>query len=63
MPARNWKMNLSNNYYTNSLAVITPNVNVPRQVPVNNGGPLNGAMIGRIHNAKPGCSACGKKVA
>jgi hypothetical protein len=25
--------------------------------------PLNAAMIDRIHKAKPGCSACGKKVA
>ena len=25
--------------------------------------PLNTPMISRIHNAKPGCSACGKKVA
>lgn len=28
----------------------------PRQLP------LNAAMIDRIHKAKPGCSACGKKV-
>jgi hypothetical protein len=25
--------------------------------------PLNSPMINRIHTAKPGCSACGKKVA
>jgi hypothetical protein len=25
--------------------------------------PLNAPMINRIHAAKPGCSACGKKVA
>ena len=25
--------------------------------------PLNAPMIDRIHKAKPGCSACGKKVA
>ena len=24
--------------------------------------PLNSPMIDRIHKAKPGCSACGKKV-
>jgi biotin carboxyl carrier protein len=24
---------------------------------------LNSPMVGRIHNARPGCSACGKKVA
>jgi hypothetical protein len=23
---------------------------------------LNSPMIARVHNAKPGCSACGKKV-
>ncbi len=26
-------------------------------------GALNSSMIGRVHNAKPGCSSCGKKVA
>ena len=26
------------------------------------GGALNSPMIGRIYFAKPGCSACGKKV-
>ncbi len=25
--------------------------------------PLNAPMVDRIHKAKPGCSACGKKVA
>ena len=25
--------------------------------------PLNASMIDRVHKAKPGCSACGKKVA
>ena len=25
--------------------------------------PLNSPMVNRVHNAKPGCSACGKKVA
>lgn len=25
--------------------------------------PLNAPMINRVYNAKPGCSACGKKVA
>ena len=24
---------------------------------------LNAPMIGRVYNAKPGCSSCGKKVA
>lgn len=25
--------------------------------------PLNASMIDRVHKAKPGCSACGKKIA
>ena len=25
--------------------------------------PLNASMIDRVHKARPGCSACGKKVA
>jgi hypothetical protein len=25
--------------------------------------PLNAPMIDRVHKAKPGCSACGKKIA
>jgi len=25
--------------------------------------PLNAPMVDRVHKAKPGCSACGKKVA
>lgn len=26
-------------------------------------GALNSSMINRVHNVKPGCSSCGKKVA
>jgi len=33
-------------------AVLTPSKNLP----------LNAPMISRVYNAKPGCSACGKKV-
>jgi hypothetical protein len=32
----------------------------PRIIPRNIG--LNAPMIDRVHKAKPGCSACGKKV-
>jgi hypothetical protein len=35
----------------------TPNPN-----PVQKNFSLNAPMINRVHNAKPGCSACGKKV-
>lgn len=34
-------------------AVLTPSRNLP----------LNSPMIDRVYKAKPGCSACGKKVA
>jgi hypothetical protein len=34
-----------------------PVLQIPRPVA------LNASMIDRIHKAKPGCSACGKKVA
>jgi hypothetical protein len=33
----------------------------PKPAPTNI--PLNAHMIDRVHKAKPGCSACGKKVA
>lgn len=33
----------------------------PKPAPTNI--PLNAPMIDRVHKAKPGCSACGKKVA
>ena len=35
----------------------------PRSVANNKPSALNSAMIDRVHKAKPGCSACGKKVA
>lgn len=35
----------------------------PRPVPAPAPVPLNSSMVERVHKAKPGCSACGKKVA
>ena len=35
----------------------------PVSVAVNRNIALNAPMIDRVHKAKPGCSACGKKVA
>lgn len=35
----------------------TPVLSAPKNLP------LNAPMIDRVHKAKPGCSACGKKVA
>lgn len=42
-----------------SLASIgkSPSISAPKHLP------LNAPMIDRVHKAKPGCSACGKKVA
>jgi hypothetical protein len=37
--------------------------NVPNSVVAHKNMSLNSPMIGRIHKAKSGCSACGKKVA
>lgn len=49
-----------NPYYNNMGANLT---NLPRQpVPAKNTA-LNAPMIERVYKAKPGCSACGKKVA
>lgn len=46
--------NITNNFLSNSkTATITPTRNTP----------LNSPMIDRIHKARAGCSACGKKVA
>ena len=41
-----------------TLANLSHIPNVPRPAPK-----LNDPMIGRVHKAKAGCSACGKKVA
>ena len=35
----------------------------PKPAPAPTNIPLNAPMIDRVHKAKPGCSACGKKVA
>jgi hypothetical protein len=47
-------------YYSNLAANIS-RAPAPRVGPKNL--PLNAPMIDRVHKAKPGCSACGKKVA
>ena len=36
---------------------------IPTSVKSSTNLPLNASMIDRVHKAKPGCSACGKKVA
>ena len=44
-------------YNNSSQPIISRGVSVSRNLP------LNAPMIDRVHKAKPGCSACGKKVA
>ena len=46
----------------NNFNSISPYISsVPAPAPKQIG--LNGGMINRVYKAKPGCSACGKKVA
>ncbi len=47
------------NYNQNSNAVSS---SIPNRQPIKIAS-LNSPMIDRVHKAKPGCSACGKKVA
>ena len=57
MPVR-MTMNLANpNTYPVSMAPVQ--APLPRTRPI----ALNAPMIDRVHRAKPGCGACGKKVA
>lgn len=42
----------------NKISNLVTNVN-PNKV---NGNIFNTAMISRVHNTRPGCSSCGKKV-
>ena len=47
----------------NNLGNVIASINrMPLQQPPKN-LPLHAPMVDRIHKAKPGCSACGKKVA
>lgn len=49
-------------YNSNTVSVGKSNISsIPAPAPRNVG--LNAPMIDRVYKAKPGCSACGKKVA
>ncbi len=48
--------------YYNNLAANLSSI-PPRKVAPQKNVSLNAPMIDRVHKAKPGCSACGKKVA
>ena len=53
-----------NNFVSNPPVFDNPRPNLGNLRPaVSKNLPLNSPMIDRVHKAKPGCSACGKKVA
>ncbi len=49
--------------YNGNLAANISSLPVSASRPKNVNVALNAPMIDRVHKAKPGCSACGKKVA
>ncbi len=49
--------NFGNNLASISKGPVLKSASTPRNMS------LNAPMIDRVHKAKPGCSACGKKVA
>lgn len=56
------KMSLSNgNPTTAQIAALTFSTNLASIPKTTTNAPLNTAMIGRIHHAKPGCGSCGRK--
>jgi hypothetical protein len=56
-----FKMSFNNSgYMPANYSYLAYNISAaPKPTPA----PLNASMIDRVHKAKPGCSACGKKVA
>jgi hypothetical protein len=54
------RMNLTNPNVQQAAAMVAAAKPTPTQF---RAGALNSPMIGRVHNVKPGCSSCGKKVA
>ena len=66
MPVNRFKMSFNNlgvnsvsNYNNNNLAAYMSSAPSVNQKAVG----LNSPMIDRVYKARPGCSACGKKVA
>lgn len=64
-----FKLNFNNNgsytqtQYFNQLNSKPPLASAPRIPVINKNQGLNAPMVGRVYKARPGCSACGKKVA
>jgi hypothetical protein len=53
-----FKMSFNNSGYLPVISTTNVTTNMPSRP-----ASLNAPMIDRVHKAKPGCSACGKKVA
>lgn len=53
--------NPNNHYFRKNMSASTSHKPLATSAPKNIA--LNAPMIDRVHRAKPGCSACGKKVA
>jgi len=67
MSSQRFKMsfNTGNNFPIHRIQQNAPSslANVPKQMVAPKAQALNAPMIERVYRARPGCSACGKKVA
>jgi len=61
MPATIKMSLLNTNPTITQIATLTYSANLASIPKTTKNAPLNSAMIGRIHNAKPGCGSCGRK--
>ena len=63
MSGNRFKMDFNNNNNTPLVyRQMTNAISVPQQVQMQKAVNLSSPMINRVYTAKPGCSACGKKV-
>ena len=66
MPSNRFNMTFHNGNTLQSLRQLNYGQNMaaaPKVIAPVASSALTSPMVGRIHKAKPGCSACGKKVA
>lgn len=49
--------------YNNLASTVSPHVSSLPKPSITRSGGLNAPMVERVYKARPGCSACGKKVA
>jgi hypothetical protein len=63
MSGNRFKINFNNNNNTPLIYRQMANaLSVPKSIQLQKAVNLSSPMINRVHTAKPGCSACGKKV-